>query len=470
MKRLSSRDIETFQAICAPSRARFGSDVNEDYSHDEMPEYGRFAPEALLTPLTAAEVSSILRHCNERGIPVTPRGAGTGLCGGAVPVRGGVVLDMRGMNRILELDQDNLTVTVEPGVLHMELTRYLEPYGLFYPPDPGEKSATLGGNVMTNAGGMRAVKYGVTRDYVAGLEIVLPGGEIVTLDGKTRKNSSGYDLKDLIIGSEGTLAVATAITLRLLAAPPAELTLLVPFDSMDKCIAVPARVMRERLIPAAVEFMQREVIELAESYLGREFPDKESEVYLLLRFDGDSKAEMRALYEKVADICLEEGARDVFIADTEDRQEPVWTMRGAFLEAIKGSTSSMDECDVVVPVDKMSGFAHKIERIRKDSGLRVLYFGHAGDGNLHVYLLKDDLDEETWKKKRDAVMDELYGHALALGGQISGEHGIGHGKLEYLRRTSSGTVNGLMSGIKAVFDPKGIMNPGKVVEGRSPRV
>lgn len=455
---------EYFLKLLGEKQAVFKGSIPEDYTHDEMPEYGIFEPDALLLPSTTAEVSEIMRYCCENDIPVTPRGAGTGLCGGCVATCGGVLLCLRNMNKILELDENNLIVTVESGVLHMELSRFLEPMGLLYPPDPGEKTATLGGNVMTNAGGMRAVKYGVTRDYVAGMEIVLPNGEIEFLGGKSRKNSTGYSLKDLIIGSEGTLAVVTQIQLRVIPMPKSVLTLLVPFDSAENCIATPPKIIRERITPVAVEFMQREVIALAEEYLGRIFPDKQSEAYLLLRFDGDSRQEFAAVYERVAEICLENGARDVLIADTEERQTNIWNMRGAFLEAIKSSTRSMDECDVVVPLDKITDFLAFVDEARESFKLKTLYFGHAGDGNFHIYLLKENLDDDVWKSKNQSMMEALYKKAYELGGFISGEHGIGHGKAEFLREKTGGAAYGLMRGIKQVFDPKNLLNPGKVVD------
>jgi len=257
---LTEDDLAALRAICAQDRVRTGDAIHEDYAHDEMPEYGRHTPEAVVEVVSAEEVSAVLRYAYAHDIPVTPRGSGTGLCGGAVAVHGGILLSLASMNRILEIDEDNLTVTLEPGVLLMDLQKAVSERDLLYPPDPGEKSATVGGNVMTNAGGMRAVKYGVTRDYVREMDVVLPDGERVTFGGKVAKNSSGYSLKDLMIGSEGTLGVVTRLVLRLVPLPKRTISLLVPFPDLDACIGTVPKIIRSRAVPAALEYMQREVV------------------------------------------------------------------------------------------------------------------------------------------------------------------------------------------------------------------
>jgi glycolate oxidase len=456
-------DIIHLKDISSPDRVLAEAEINDDYAHDEMPEYGKFMPGVVVEAINTQEVSEIMKYAYENNIPVTPRGSGTGLCGGAVPVYGGILLSLAKMNRILKLDEENLTVTVEPGLLLMDLIKAVGEKGLMYPPDPGEKSATLGGNIMTNAGGMRAVKYGITRDYVMAMTVVLPNGEVVRLGSKTTKNSSGYSLKDLMIGSEGTLGIVTEIMLKLIPAPKAVISLLVPFQDLDACINTVPKIIRSKAVPTAIEFMQREVIEAAEQYLGKRFPDKSSDAYLLLTFDGSSREEVEKIYENVADICLEAGAVDVFLSDTEERQESIWSARGAFLEAIKSSTPSMDECDVVVPRNKIAEYVRYVNTLEKEYSVRIRSFGHAGDGNLHVYLCKDDLEEETWKTKCAQIMKALYDKAIELEGQVSGEHGIGHAKIPYLEESIGSTSFALMKGIKQVFDPKNILNPGKVV-------
>jgi len=461
-KTLTEEDINNLRKICSSDRIYAKENINEDYTHDEMPEYGKFMPEVVIEAISTDEISKIMKYAYENNIPVTPRGSGTGLCGGSVAIHGGILLSLVRMNKVLEFDEENLTVTVEPGVLLMDLIKYVTEKGLMYPPDPGEKSATIGGNVMTNAGGMRAVKYGVTRDYVLAMTVVLPNGEVIKVGGKVVKNSSGYSLKDLLIGSEGTLGIVTEITLKLIPAPKKVISLLVPFKNLDECIETVPKIIKSKAVPTAIEFMQREVIEAAEIYLGKKFPDKSSDAYLLLTFDGNSKTEIEEIYENVANICLDAGAVDVFISDTEERQESIWSARGAFLEAIKSSTSGMDECDVVVPRNKIAEYVKYVNKLEKENGVRIRTFGHAGDGNLHVYLCKDDLTDEIWREKCNLIMKALYDKAIELGGQVSGEHGIGHAKIPYLRESIGETAMSLMQGIKKVFDPKGILNPGKV--------
>ncbi|GHU65149.1 2-hydroxy-acid oxidase [Clostridia bacterium] len=452
----------TFFTDLLPGRALFGEDILEDYERDEMTEYGRYRPDAVLFAKTVEEVSEILRYCNERRLPVTLRGAGTGLCGGCVPVCGGVVLSTERMNRVLEVDTRNSTATVEAGVLLMDLPKALEGTGLFYPPDPGEKTATMGGNAMTNAGGMRAVRFGVTRDYVLGMEVVLASGEALTLGGKVAKNSSGYSLIDLLIGSEGTLAVLTKLTVKLIPEPKVNLSVLALFDDLERCVeAVPSVLQCGE--PTAVEFMEKEVIDAAQEYLGKPFPNPRGNACLLVRVDGPSRAALESALDMLTDLLLGLGAKDVLLADTDERKQSIWNARGAFLEAIIGSTTSIDECDVVVPRDRVASFVRQSVRIGRECGVRVRSFGHAGDGNLHIYVCKDGLTDGEWAVRREAAMDALYAVARELGGQVSGEHGIGHAKAGYLEESIGGTQVELMRGIKAVFDPNGILNPGKVI-------
>ena len=443
-------------------RVLYGQGINEEYSHDELGGT-HSVPDAVVKALTTEEVSAVMKYAYDNVIPVTVRGSGTGLVGACVPVMGGIVLDMSGMNKVLELDEENLTITVEPGMLLMELAAYVEENGFFYPPDPGEKTATIGGNISTNAGGMRAVKYGVTRDYVRGLTVVLPNGEVLNLGGKVVKNSSGFDLKNLIVGSEGLLAVITKCVLKLMPLPKKTVSLLIPFKSLHAAIETVPKIIRSKAIPTAVEFMEREVIKDSETYLGTAFPDKSGDAYLILKFDGNSKQEIESLYDNVASICLENGAMDVLISDTDERDESIWKPRGSFLEAIKSSTTYMDEVDIVVPRNRIAEVVKYCMEISEQIKIRIKSFGHAGDGNLHIYILKDDLSDTEWEKRMKAAMKLLYEKARELGGKVSGEHGIGFAKREYLHESSHKTEMELMRGIKAVFDPKNILNPGKIV-------
>ena len=461
-KRVDAADLAFFEGI-APGRVFSGADISADYDHDEMTEYGHFMPEAVVQAQSAQEICDVLRYCNEKKIAVTPRGAGTGLCGGCVDIHGGVVLSTERMKRVLEVDTRNMTATVEPGVLLMEFPKSLEGTGLFYPPDPGEKTATMGGNAMTNAGGMRAVRYGVTRDYVLGMEVALADGRLITLGGKTVKTSSGYSLIDLMIGSEGTLGFLTKLTVKLVPEPKVNLSLLMPFDDLQACIEAVPQVLACGCEPTAVEFMEREVIACAEKYLGKQFPDTSADAYLLVRLDGPSREALAPAMNTLTDLALSIGAKDVLLADTDERKESIWNARGAFLEAIKGSTPTMDECDVVVPRDHIAAFVHESVEIGKRAGVRVCSFGHAGDGNLHIYACRDELSEADWKRGVAQVMDELYAAARRMDGEVSGEHGIGHAKRAFLQESVGEVQVELMRGIKAAFDPNGILNPGKVV-------
>lgn len=463
-KKLDQDDLKYINSIINDSeRVLYGEDINEEYSHDELSDTKSY-PDVVVKIMSTNEVSQIMKYAYDNNIPVTPRGSGTGLVGSSVAIEHGIMIDTCLMNRFIELDEDNLTITVEPGVLLMELAAYVQDRDLFYPPDPGEKSATIGGNISTNAGGMRAVKYGVTRDYVRGLEVVLPDGKVVEFGGKVVKNSTGYAMKDLMVGSEGTLGIITKAILKLLPLPKKAISLLIPFPTLEKAIGTVPLIIKSKSIPTAIEFMQREVIIDAEKYLGKKFPDNTSDAYLLLKFDGNSTEEIEKDYDNVAKICLEQGAIDILISDTNEREESIWKARGAFLEAIKGSTTYMDEVDVVVPRSSVNEMVEYIHSLYKEVNIRIKSFGHAGDGNLHAYVLKDDLSEEEWELRMKAAMDKIYGKARELHGQVSGEHGIGYAKKSYLMESMDPATVEIMRGIKKAFDPKNILNPHKVCQ------
>lgn len=458
---LTTEDIEVFSQIVGCDRCLSGDKISEDYSHDEL---GGIVcmPQVVLYVYCTDEVSRIMKYASKRKLPVVVRGSGTGLVGGAVPVMGGVLLDTTKMNKILELDKENFTVTVQPGVLLMELAEFAISHDLMYPPDPGEKSATIGGNISTNAGGMRAVKYGVTRDYVRGLTVVLPNGEVMTVGGKVVKNSSGYAWKDLIIGSEGTLAVITEAVLKLVPLPTITVSLLVPFNTMDDALDIVPTIIQSKVSPTAIEYMSREVILMAEEYLGKRFPDTKAPAYILLTFDGTNSIQIETEYSKVADLCLAHGALDAYIVDTDERKRSVWDTRSVFLEAIKASTMAMDECDVVVPRSHIADYIKFTHAIADEFEMRIPSFGHAGDGNLHIYLCQDHMTEEQFHQKCTQIFTRMYDMASEMGGQVSGEHGIGFAKKDYLARQISCAESELMMRIKAAFDPNHILNPCKI--------
>ena len=462
-KNLTDQDISFFFSIFPDDRIVKKDDISEDFSHDELGGINAM-PDILIYPLTTEEVSTIAEYCYKNDIPMVVRGSGTGLVGSSVAINGGVMICTNMMNKILELDENNLTVTVQPGVLLMELAEFVENNNFFYPPDPGEKSATIGGNISTNAGGMRAVKYGVTRDYVRGLTIVLPDGKIEKLGGKVVKNSSGYSLKDLIVGSEGTLAIVTEAILKLLPLPTKSISLLVPFDTIDEALDCVPEIIKSKTNPTAIEYMSRETILFSEEYLSKRFPDTSHDAYLLLTFDGNSIDAIENDYSIVADLCIKMGATDAFFVDTDERKESVWSARGAFLEAIKASTDEMDECDVVVPRDRIADYIKFTHTLTEEIGIRIPSFGHAGDGNLHIYICRDGLSDDEWKQKAKKAFELMYLKAKDFGGQVSGEHGIGFAKKDYLRDCIGEEQILLMQRIKEAFDPKNLLNPRKICQ------
>ena len=458
--------VERLQAI-APGRVYTGADVNEDYSRDEMPIYGTRMPDVAIDAMSTEEISAIMKICNENHIPVTCRGAGTGLAGACTPIAGGVVLCTMRMKQILEYDTDNFVVRVQPGVLLNDLAEDALKQGLLYPPDPGEKFATLGGNVSTNAGGMRAVKYGATRDYVRAMTVVLPTGEIVKMGATVSKTSSGYSLLNLIIGSEGTLGIITELTLKLIPAPKQTVSLICPFEDLATCISTVPLFKKAHMDPQALEFFEREILISSEEYLGKAvFPrnigGQDVGAYLLVTFDANTQDAIDALVEQAAELVVEAGAMDVLVADTPAKMKDAWAARSSFLEGIEEQTKLLDECDVVVPVTKIPDYLVFADQLAKEYDFRLQSFGHAGDGNLHIYTCSNDMEREEFLRQVDDFMTKLYAKTMELGGQISGEHGIGRGKIKYLAQAAGDTNIALMQGIKAVFDPKMILNPGKI--------
>lgn len=446
-----------------------GEEINEDFFHDEMPIYGSYEPEVLIAAKSTEDVSNIMKICNENKIPVLARGAGSGLVGSGVAINGGVMIDMQDMNEIIEYDLDNLVVRVQPGVYLNDLAEDCLTKGYMYPPDPGEKFATLGGNVVTNAGGMRAVKYGTTRDYVRAMEVVLPNGDVTNFGAVVSKSSTGYSLKDLMVGSEGTLGIITELTLRIVPQAKHTISLIVPFESLEDCIATVPVLFRANLKPQAIEFMERKIIIASEKYIGKEtFPKNidgtDVNAYLLVTFDGDDEDEIDLLMEQSAELLVENGAIDVLVADTPSSIKEAWAARSSFLEAIESQYKLVDECDVVVPINKIAPFINYVNEIGENYDFDVQSFGHAGDGNLHIYTLSNELDNvEEFNKQVHEFMEEVYTKAYEFGGQLSGEHGVGHGKLKYLKKYEGEINTDLMKGIKKVFDPNMILNPGKVI-------
>jgi glycolate oxidase len=416
--------------------------------------------DALVFPVSTAEVSGLLAYAWERDIPVTARSAGTNLTGSTVPLTGGLVLDFSRMNRLLEIDRDTFTATVEPGMILQDFQNRVEAQGLFYPPDPGEKTAALGGNIATNAGGMRAVKYGVTRDYVRGLEVVKADGTVLNLGGKTVKDASGLSLKNLIIGSEGTLALITKCILRLLPLPKENLGAAAAFPSLDAGIAGVHKILAAATDPTAVEFLERGVVELGEAYTGLNFPLPGGAAYILLSYHGESKADVLDRLRTAEAAARSAGAEDFMVIGDGETFNRVWQIRGCLVKAVE-AVSEQEPVDIVVPINRIGEFIAHVHELEAESGIRMAAFGHAGDGNVHLCVMRENRGAPVWERELDAVMAKMCRTITGMGGLVSGEHGIGVSKQPYFLENTPGENISLMRQIKAVFDPKNILNPGK---------
>ncbi len=454
-------DIRFFRDIAGDKNVISGGDDIEPYSHDETEDY-RFAPDVVVKPSETAQVCAVMKRCFERGIAVTPRGGGTGLSGGALCVFGGVCLSFERMNKILDIDTKNFTATAQPGVVVETLHNEVEALGLFYPPDPASKgSCTLGGNIAECAGGARAMKYGTTKDYVLAVEAVLPDGRAFRAGAKTLKNATGYNLVQLLIGSEGTLAAVTEATVKLIPAPLVRRTLLAPFDSLETAAAALNELFLKRVSPCAVEFMEKEAIKSAERMLERSFPYSDSEALLLIELDGSDADAVNADVEKAGGILLEAGALDALVAEAGHRQNEMWDMRRAVGEAVK-KISVYKEEDTVVPRAALPALMRSIKSIADRHGFTAICYGHAGDGNIHANIIKGDMDELRWRRDLPALIADIHRAVVGLGGTISGEHGIGFSQKEFMPIAVSQTALEIMISVKRAFDPKGILNPGKI--------
>ncbi len=462
-RKVTIEDISYFKTVVGDSYVLDDREPLTIAASDETEDLV-YMPELVILPRTADEVSSVLAYCNEHMLPVTTRGAGTGLSGGALPVHGGIVLDMKRMNNIIHLDTENFQVTVEPGVITQVLQEHVQEYGLFYPPDPASKgSCFIGGNVAENSGGPKAVKYGVVKDYVLNLEVVLPSGEVIWTGANVLKNATGYNLTQLIVGSEGTLAVITKIVLRLIPAVKHDMLLLVPFHSaIEACTAV-NKIMLAGITPSALEFMEREALDWAMRYTDSTavtVPD-DIQAHLLIEVDGN---DMDALYKQTTQITevLEAFATgEILFADSHEQKQMLWALRRKVGEAVK-SNSVYKEEDTVVPRAALPELLATVKSIGKAYGFTSVCYGHAGDGNLHVNIVKSNMSDEDWNDKLPVAIRELFAETVRLGGTISGEHGIGFVQKNYMDSAFSTTQLNLMKSVKSIFDPNGILNPGKI--------
>jgi glycolate oxidase len=380
-----------------------------------------------------------------------------------VPVCGGIVLSLEKMNRILEIDKENLMVTVEPGVITGDIHRAVEAEGLFYPPDPASlDSCTIGGNIAEGAGGPKAVKYGVTMHYVCGLEAVLPNGEIIHTGGKLVKNVTGYNLVQLLTGSEGTLAVVTQIILRLIPKPKVQVDLLAPYADFQQAANTVSALIAARITPACIEFMERDSLLSVERLLGKEVPFREAAAHLLIQLDGNSQAAVEADRDIVGELCLKHGAMDVLVAQDTATRDRLWDARRKIIEALKNESPENHMEDVVVPRARIPELLKGIKQVAAEEDVRIICFGHAGDGNVHVNALKDQIPTERWDRLVPVISEKIYRICLELGGMITGEHGIGVTRRAYLPLALDAAQIEVMRQIRAAFDPNGILNPGKI--------
>jgi glycolate oxidase len=460
--------INEFRTILGKEFVFVDEESKTDYAHDKTEDYF-FMPDVVVKPRTAEEISKVLRICHEHRIPVTPRGAGTGLAGGSLPIKKGVVLAMERFNKILDIDELNLQATVEPGVITEVFQNAVKEKGLFYPPDPASSgSCFLGGNLANNSGGPKAVKYGVTRDYVLNMEVVLPTGEIIWTAANVLKNSTGYNLTQLMCGSEGTLGVITKIVFKLKGFPQKNVLMLIPFVTSDEACRAIAAIFVAGISPSGVEFFEREAALKTFDYCAKvlnspvttQLPEN-MDAYLLCELDGNDETALMGDAERVMNVVEKFQCGEVLFAESTAQKDELWKIRKNISPAVNWYTLTKSD-DVVVPRANMPKLISGIKKIGKEFGFNTVCFGHLGDGNLHVNILKENISEENWETKIPEGIGEIFKLTVSLGGTLSGEHGIGIAKQPYMT-IALGEMNlNLMRGIKKVFDPHGILNPGKI--------
>jgi glycolate oxidase len=465
--KVTSKIIEALQDIVGNRNVIHGDPEQlEKYSHDEIADqYSAAMPDVVVKPIDAAEISKIMQLANQEKIPVTPRGAGSGLSGGAVPLYGGIVLSLERMNRVLEIDPGNMMITVEAGIVTNQINAILEDYGLFYAGYPMSlETCFIGGNVAENAGGGKAIKYGVTNRYVQGLEVVLPTGEIIQLGGKRVKDVTGYDLLHLMVGSEGTLGIFTKVTLKLLPLPKAQIDLLVLFQSVQAAMeTVPVIMTETGIIPASIEFMDRLSVQTSCRYLNEHLPYQEARAMLLIEVDGSSEDQVELQYEAIGEVCLQHGAIEVYVADNHTTRERVWRVRRNIGEAFSVYSPIRSREDVVVPFAQIPQLVREIDLLSKKYEVLIPSFGHAGDGNLHCNPIKPpEMAMAEWRRMLPELLAELYLSTAKLGGTISGEHGIGSKRKGFMHLVMQPELIDLMKRLKMTFDPNNILNPGKI--------
>jgi len=452
---------ETLINICGKDNVYDDQYTLEVYSKDNTEKLS-FLPDIVVKPKDKFEISAILKLANKHLLPVTPRGGGTGLSGGSLPINGGIVLSLERLNKILCIDKKNFYVEVEPGVITQTLQEEVEKEGLFYPVDPASRgSCFIGGNIAENSGGPRAVKYGVTKDYVLGLEFVTPTGEIISSGGKTLKNAAGYNLSQLITGSEGTLCVVTNITLKLIPKPKYRKLMMLAFDSPENCISSVAEIFINGFVPSALEFLERDAIKITEKHLNKSFPNSDAEAQLLIEVDGNNEDVLFNELEIISEITEKFSPIGLIVAEDNSKMEEIWTLRRAVGEAVKSICEYKEE-DTVVPRYMLPQLLKGVKEISLRYNIRAICYGHAGDGNLHINILRDSLTEEAWRNEIPKAIREIFELSVSLGGTITGEHGVGYSQREFLNIALSSEEIQLQKRIKKLFDPNNILNPGKI--------
>ena len=467
-KPVTQEIAEELQQIVGERYVIYGdAEKLQPYSHDEVAEQQyAHAPECVVRPESVEQVAAIMKLANREMIPVTPRGAGSGLSGGAVPVCGGIVLLCDRMNRVIEIDRQNMTITVEPGVVTNDINELIAEYGLFYAGYPMSlETCFIGGNVAENAGGGKAVKYGVTGRYVLGLEVVTPTGQIVQLGGKLVKDVSGYNMIQLMVGSEGTLGVFTKITLKLTVRPKSSVDMLCLFKTAGEAIgAVPKVMTSGGVIPTAIEFMDQSSFQAACEYLNETIPYHQAGAMLLITVDGSDESQVEREYEAVGELCIQNGAIEVYVADNYTTSERIWKVRRNIAEAFKLVSPHQSLEDIVVPIANIAKMVEGLQEIKAKYDVEIPCYGHAGDGNLHATpVMNPDWSLEKWHETLSAILTDIYELTRRLGGTISGEHGIGHKRKEYMPMFVSQVAIEIMRSIKKALDPNNILNPGKIV-------
>lgn len=464
-KKVDAETVKKLREIVGEKNILTRDEDKEPYSHDENLILNKHMPEVVVKPESTDQVRNILVLANKERIAVTPRGGGTGLSGGAIPLYGGILLSIERMNKILEIDRENLMAVLEPGVINGNLQKEAEKYGLFYPVNPAScDSCTIGGNVAESAGGANAVKYGITRNYVCGLEVVLPTGEVLRGGGKVLKNATNRQLIDLMLGSEGTLGIITQITLRLVPLPQVKVDLVIPFGNLESLCGCASKIMNGRLLPTTIELMDKATIKTCEKFIEEKLPFSDAEAHLWIGLDGNKKEEVENIYQSIGEICLDKGALDVFVAEDRPNRERVWRVRRSIHEALAHFNPTMVGNDIVVPRNKIFSLLEGIASISQRLSISFAKFGHLGDGNIHTYILQENMENTLWEKVKYKGVEELFKLAISLGGLISGEHGIGLAKKRYLPLVMSEAQIDLMRRIKKVFDPHNILNPGKIFD------